>query len=172
MWVGKTRSLLKPLTMLQHALESPQSGFQRPLHGQLPGALSHPLATLDIDWDDPAQQAEALQRLLAPSSGDGSSIAFSFCQPKSPVSLASATVRSSSFRSRSCLTIRSRRSGLRLDCAATKTSFQGAGFRGCELRGAQKKAPRLLRNRGAVNWSGRQDLNLRPLGPEPSALPG
>ena len=27
-------------------------------------------------------------------------------------------------------------------------------------------------NAAAFNWSGRQDLNLRPLGPEPSALPG
>ncbi len=25
---------------------------------------------------------------------------------------------------------------------------------------------------GPFSWSGRQDLNLRPLGPEPSALPG
>jgi len=29
-----------------------------------------------------------------------------------------------------------------------------------------------LRNDKEVKWSGRQDLNLRPLGPEPSALPG
>ncbi len=63
------------------------------------------------------------------------------------------------------------RSGLRLDCARAKTNFPGAEFKGCELRDAQKKAPRLLRNRGAMSWSGRQDSNLRPLGPEPSALP-
>ena len=28
------------------------------------------------------------------------------------------------------------------------------------------------RNLAALNWSGRQDLNLRPPGPEPGALPG
>ena len=33
-------------------------------------------------------------------------------------------------------------------------------------------ARRLPNNDAAFRWSGRQDLNLRPLGPEPSALPG
>jgi hypothetical protein len=45
----------------------------------------------------------------APSSGDESSATFSFCQPKSPVRLASSTVRSKSFRSRSAAIIRSRK---------------------------------------------------------------
>jgi hypothetical protein len=29
-----------------------------------------------------------------------------------------------------------------------------------------------LKNKGKKFWSGREDLNLRPPGPEPGALPG
>jgi hypothetical protein len=41
--------------------------------------------------------------------------------------------------------------------------------------GAQKNKtefPKKFGFQGFEFWSGREDLNLRPLGPEPSALPG
>ena len=64
------------------------------------------------------------------------------------------------------------RSGLRADCKPPRDPFRRRPTVNVGQRATKEEAPRLQRNRGAVNWSGRQDSNLRPLGPEPSALPG
>ena len=67
-----------------------------------------------------------------------------------------------------------------------RLSFADAGARGAEnvphgapvvrkLGSGQKETPEAVdfsSNLGGFHQSGRQDLNLRPLGPEPSALPG
>ena len=41
-----------------------------------------------------------------------------------------------------------------------------------DLKGKAPESLDFSNNSGAFHQSGRQDLNLRPLGPEPSALPG
>src|SRR5262245_2414215 len=40
------------------------------------------------------------------------------------------------------------------------------------LKNERPEIPKENRPIFAIYWSGREDLNLRPLGPEPSALPG
>ena len=52
--------------------------------------------------------------------------------------------------------------------------IQGRRVTGPTAALEERNAP-LLQDRCKMrgeNWSGREDLNLRPLGPEPSALPG
>ncbi len=50
--------------------------------------------------------------------------------------------------------------GLRADCKPRQDPFRCRPTVNAGLRATNEKAPRLLGNRGAGSWSGRQDLNL------------
>jgi hypothetical protein len=59
-------------------------------------------------------------------------------------------------------TMTAQRVGLGFDCNLTAKTT-------CESR---PNAPKVSRGNSLKEWSGREDLNLRPPGPEPGALPG
>jgi integrase len=55
-----------------------------------------------------------------------------------------------------------------IEASRSELVFPGPG--GQRLR--RRRAERRGRNSAGLRWSGREDLNLRPFGPEPNALPG